>query len=219
MVGCRGWLLEILENFFGGWLRLAIALKFKVFYGRPGEARGGHGGGRARRDGKRRHRARKLPPNRWEPRTPKLETERRLEVQREQAKVPNLTGLEHASHNTYTNYVLSLLQARFRAYEQRQKAKETAGRMGFLSKKGSRSSSGGGSPHRDGSGGMGTSLPPMPDHIPLDSPIVIAVGHGELKEGEDADVKVKTVKGVLAVSAMGGRIMAPGPQWVYVDRD
>ena len=77
-----------------------------------------------------------------------------LKVQREQAKVPNLTGLEHASHNTYTNYVLSLLQARFRAYEQRQKAKETAGRMGFLSKKGSRSSSGGGSPHRDGSGGM-----------------------------------------------------------------
>ena len=43
----------------------------------------------------------------------------------------------------------------------------------------------------------------------LDSPIVIAVGHGEMKEGGDADVKVKTVKGVLAVSAMGGRIMAP----------
>ena len=47
-------------------------------------------------------------------------------VHRAQQQVPVLGRLEAASHNTYTNYVISLLQARFRGYEARERARTSA---------------------------------------------------------------------------------------------
>ena len=45
-------------------------------------------------------------------------------VQKMQAAVPEIKKLGVADHNTYTNYVLGLLQARFRAYESRNRARK-----------------------------------------------------------------------------------------------
>ena len=82
-----------------------------------------------------------------------------LKVQREQAKVPNLTGLEHASHNTYTNYVPRYYRRGLERMSSGRRRRRRRG-VGIPLKKGSRSSSGGGSPHRDGSGGMGQACLP-----------------------------------------------------------